>query len=194
MQIQYTGKLDDLTSQQREQIDVKYNKLAKLLDGKSEGIAHVILTTERHLHNAEITASYRDHSLVSTASDGDLFTAMTTAVEKLEKQVMKVRDKRRDSYRHDRDKSREAAADVVLDELQSGVRTPQSAAPANGAPKSQKRIYRVGVGPETKPMTVDEAILLMDDHSPYFVFQDLDTDNHSVLIRRPDGNLDLISC
>ena len=40
-------------------------------------------------------------------------------------------------------------------------------------------------------MTLDEAIMEMDD-SPYIVYRDSDKDCVSVLIRRADGDFDLV--
>lgn len=185
MNILYTGKTDDLLPEQRDQLQGRYAKLAKLLDGKGEKEAHMILTTERHLHNAEITVNYRDHGFVSTASDGDLFTAMCVAVDKLEKQVRRIKDKRRDSFREGRDKFRESET------------APAAVAPPvlNGAAhKTAKRVFRPELHAEQKPMTVDEALLHMEEDRDYFVFEDVELKSKSVLIRRRDGHFDLVNC
>jgi len=71
-----------------------------MLDGsKSECEARVVLSHERHLHKAEVTVEYHDHSMVALADDSDLFTAIHGAIVKLEKQAIKVRAKWRDSKR-----------------------------------------------------------------------------------------------
>ena len=41
-------------------------------------------------------------------------------------------------------------------------------------------------------MTLDEAILEMETDASYVVYRDSDRDCLSVLVRRPDGNFDLI--
>jgi len=51
----------------------------------------VVLTAERHLHQAEITLQFYDHQLVGMGRDGDAFTAMSAALDKLEKQAVKTR-------------------------------------------------------------------------------------------------------
>jgi putative sigma-54 modulation protein len=55
-----------------------------------------------------------------------------------------------------------------------------------------KRIFRVnGVG-RRKPMTLDEAVLEMDNTRDYLVYRDTQREGVSVLVRRRDGNFDLI--
>jgi hypothetical protein len=46
---------------------------------------------------------------------------------------------------------------------------------------------------ESKPLTVEEALLMIDD-DPYLVYHNAGTDRLAVLIRRGDGNFDLIEC
>ena len=41
-------------------------------------------------------------------------------------------------------------------------------------------------------MSLDEAMLEMEESQDYMVYRDAQTDRVSVLMRRPDGNFDLI--
>jgi hypothetical protein len=41
-------------------------------------------------------------------------------------------------------------------------------------------------------MTLEEALLVLDDKRDYVVYQDSDTERTSVLVRRRDGHFDLI--
>src|SRR5512134_645304 len=97
MTVSYTGKLD-LDPGQQEKLEAKYAKIAKLLDASNKGDrqAHVILNHNRGIYQAEITVNYMDHSLVGAGTDGEQYNALLLAVERLEKQILKVRDKRRD--------------------------------------------------------------------------------------------------
>jgi ribosomal subunit interface protein len=103
MKIHYTGRSNELTPAQQRKIEAKFAKLARLLDMKQgEREAHVMLRPERHLHHAEITVRFHDRNLVSEASGGDDFLAMHEALEKLERQVQKLRTKWRDAKRSPR--------------------------------------------------------------------------------------------
>src|SRR6266699_1886258 len=99
MKITYTGRQVELAPAQLKDIEARAQKLGKLLDGKEEREAHVILGLERGRHSAEITLNYRDRTLVGAASNQDLSTAIHSAIEKLEKQAIKVRAKWRDGKR-----------------------------------------------------------------------------------------------
>jgi ribosomal subunit interface protein len=93
MKITYTGK-EALTPAENGKIEAKFAKLAKLLDAPSgEREAHVILAEQRHLKRAEITIQYHDHRLFGEESAADAFTAISTAIEKMEKQILKLREK-----------------------------------------------------------------------------------------------------
>src|SRR5581483_9231881 len=93
MNVSYRGLERQLPPKIQEKLDAKFAKLSKMLEKRGEKEAHVVLTTERHLHKAEITVQFYDHQLVGIGSDGDLVAAMTAAIEKLEKQALKQRAK-----------------------------------------------------------------------------------------------------
>jgi len=177
MKITYTGRQVELAPAQLKKLEAQFAKLGKLMDGKRELEAHVILSLERHLHHAEVTVKYYNHSLVGLGSNADLFTAIHSAAEKLEKQLLKVRTKFRDAKRAPRQAhaAAESAAPVVEMEPETG-----------------RRVYRVNHHQKRKPMTLDEAMLEMEKDRSYMVYRDAETDRVSVLVRRQDGNFDLV--
>ncbi|HUS05889.1 MAG TPA: ribosome-associated translation inhibitor RaiA [Bryobacteraceae bacterium] len=182
MNITYKGKQEVFYPAQTEKLEAKFAKLAKMLDGRGEKQAHVILNQQRSIHTAEITVNYLDHALIGAGSDADQFLAINAAIEKLEKQVMKVKEKRRDTKGWDKETSLNAAlaADVRVEE--------PPAAALNGRP----RVFRVDPHTVQKPMTAEEAVIEMEADGAYFVYEDADRKRLSVLIRRSDGNFDLI--
>src|ERR1700694_3504142 len=99
MKITYTGRNADLPPKLQEKLDTKFAKLSKMLEQRGEKEAHVVVTSERHLHNAEITMQFYDHQLVGLGSDGDLFTALAEALKKRKKQAVKQRAKWREKAR-----------------------------------------------------------------------------------------------
>jgi ribosomal subunit interface protein len=181
MNISYTGKRPELPPDHQRKLDLKWEKIAKLIEWKGQREAHVVITTERHLTNVEINCNFYDHALVGLGSGGDFLTAVQTALEKLEKQALKVRTKFRDTKRLAKDKSVEGA----------GASDEGTAAnpPAQEAPAIQ--VFPVDHHDRRKPMTLDEAMMEIDGH-PYIVYRDSDKDCVSVLIRRADGNFDLV--
>src|SRR5580704_4947378 len=93
MKITYRGIPQQLPAKLQGKVDLKFGKLSKLLEKRGEKEAHVAVTSERHLHHAEITLQFYDHQLVSICSDADLFTALSNALDKLEQQALKQRTK-----------------------------------------------------------------------------------------------------
>src|SRR5712691_680586 len=109
MRITYTGRQVELAPAQLKKIESRAGKLGKLLDGRDEREAHVILGLERGRHTAEMTMNYHNHPLVAVASNPDLSTAINLAIEKMEKQAIKVRAKWRDGKRTPRAQAAEPA-------------------------------------------------------------------------------------
>jgi putative sigma-54 modulation protein len=182
MKITFTGRQVELAPAQQKKLEARFAKIGKLLDGRRESEAHVILSLERHLHQAEVTVNYYDHQLAGLGSSADLFTAIHSAAEKLEKQAVKARTKFRDNKRTPRKET-----------------APEAAAGAPGAepetePDSEAAslVYQVEHHKKRKPMTLDEAMLQMTDRRDYLVYRDSETDRVSVLVRRRDGHFDLI--
>ncbi len=180
MKVIYTGRHDGLSPAQQKKLQSRLARLGKWLDRREEKEAHVFLTSERHLHRAEITVNYYNHPLVGIESSAELFAALTGAVEKIEKQLLKLRAKFRETRRG----------------LKASRRTPAAATAAGPAPiveiQSPPRVIRVNNRQAHKPMTVDEAVLEMDNDRDYVVYRDAQTDHMSVLLRRRDGHFDLI--
>jgi len=168
----------ELAPAQLKKIQMRATKLGKLLDGKGEREAHVVLGLERGRHSAEMTVNYHNHPLVAVASNPDLSTAIHAVMEKMEKQAIKVRAKWRDGKRT----PREQALEPPL--------MPETAASSNGA----TRVYRVDNNQRHKPMTLDEAILEMEKDRDYLVYRDAENDRVSILVRRRDGHFDLVEC
>lgn len=190
MNINWTGKQEYLPPKQKEQLDGKFAKIAKLLeiDGKGEKHARVSLEHDKNRYRAEVTLNYLDHTLVGEFVDDDQFTALHHAVERLEKQMLKIRQKRRDVKKAPReswDKVAPAEASDIVPSQTNGSATP--------APNGRRQVFRVA--PEDgKPLTVDEALLMIGANEPYIVYCNSGTDRLAVLMRRSDGNFDLVEC
>src|ERR1035437_8663014 len=99
MKITYTGRQVELAPAQLKKLEAQFAKIGKLLDGKRQCEAHVVLSLERHLHHAEVTVNYYNHKLVGAGADTELFNAIHAAARTLEKQCVKAVTKFRDSKR-----------------------------------------------------------------------------------------------
>lgn len=191
MRLIVSGKTKEFTPELQKKFTTKLGKLSKFIERKGEREAHLMHQVERHLHKIELSVNFYDHSLVGQGADSDLDTALCQAVDKLEKQVVKLRTRWRDTHRD---------AKTVRSSKESWSEEP-AAAPAkapktdksklNGRPKTPK-IFRVNYAEDRKPMTLEEAILEMETDTNYVVYRDSERDCLSVLVRRSDGNFDLI--
>jgi putative sigma-54 modulation protein len=191
MKIKYTGRQVELAPAQAKKLGSHFSKIGKLLDGRRECEAHVVLSVERHLHRAEATVNYYDHQLVGLGESTDLFTAIHSAAEKLEKQALRTREKWRDNKRSPRTSEEPAPAAAPAPPKKVRGRKVESKTMAQ-LPDEEQRVYKVDEHKKRKPMTVEEAVLDLDKHRDYVVYRDADTGRTTVLIRRRDGHLDLV--
>jgi putative sigma-54 modulation protein len=182
MKITYTGRQVELKPAELKKLEARFAKIGKLLDGRREVEAHVILSIERHLHQAEATVNYYGHQLAGEGSSTDLFMAIHSAAEKLEKQAVKARTKWSDNRRTPRKSASEAEIEAPAPEVE--VEAEEETTP-------ERRVFHVGHHKKRKPMTLEEALLEMETRD-YVVYLDAETDGVNVLVRRRDGHFDLI--
>jgi putative sigma-54 modulation protein len=194
MKVSYKGIKQELPVRLQTKLDAKFAKLSKLLEKRGELEAHVVVTTVRHLHKAEVTIQFYDHQLVGIGSDADLFTALSEALDKLETQAVKNRGKWQE--RRKDGSAKEAEAPDKSTKGKNGKaksdkpkRDGRGASAQSGSPVN---VFRVNHHDSRKPMTLDEAILEMEENRDYVVYRDAEKERVSVLVRRRDGNFDLI--
>jgi putative sigma-54 modulation protein len=181
MKITYTGRQVELAPAQLKKLEARFGKIGKLLSGKQECEAHVVLSLERHLHHAEATIRYFHNQLVGLGSSSDLFEAIYAAAEKLEKQAVKARTKWRDNKRASRPPAREEASPPV----------PAGKKNREPEPEPDRLIYHVENHKKRKPMTLEEAVIEMDGRD-YLVYRDAKTERMVMLVRRKDGHFDMV--
>jgi putative sigma-54 modulation protein len=194
MKLIVSGKTNEFTPELQKKFDTKLAKLSKFIEQRGEREAHLTHQVERHLHKIELSVNFYDHSLVGEGADFDLDTALCQAVEKVEKQVVKLRNRWRDTHRDaktvrsSKESWQEESTEAPAAETAKGGKKHTN---LNGTRKTPK-IFHVNYAEDRKPMTLDEAILEMETDVNYVVYHNADRDCLSVLVRRPDGNFDLI--
>jgi len=171
MRIDFTGRQMDVSPEFQEYATRRLRKLTRLL--RHDFGVHVILTAEKHRRIAEITLNYRDHSLVAVETTGDARTSMSGALDKLERQAVRLLGRRRERKRRPKPSS------AVL----FNVLSPQHDARSGQVVLEKDRV-------PIKPMTVEEAIESLDTASiGLVVFRNAETERVNVIYRRDDGNL-----
>jgi putative sigma-54 modulation protein len=98
MNVEYTGRHFEVTPAIRKDVESGLTKIRKILGDKFE--TKVVLAVEKHRHKAEITISPRNGPLVGLAQAGDMPSAVSEALEHLEKQAVKYKTRWRTKKRH----------------------------------------------------------------------------------------------
>ncbi len=194
MKVTYSGKTKDFTSQIEKKVEEKLAKLAKMIEHKGEKCASVLHRQERFLHKIEIKTSFHEHVLLGTGADADLMIAICEAIEKLEKQIVKLGSRWRDTHRDVKNaRAKKESADSFVEKTPAPVKLAKRSGKINGDAKVLKpKVFRVAPDGDAKPMTLEEAVLEMRGNDDYLIYRDLKRSSLSVLFRRRDGHFDLI--
>ncbi len=181
MRFEYTGRHIDVTPAIRSHVEEHFQKIDHIFQDSSTASAHVIIQVNKNRHIAEILLHWRDLTLTATDTNADMYQALTRAIDKIEKQVLKMKKKMIDRKQGATPLSALAPQDTT-------TAASDGEASARPAPRIvNARGYRV------KPMTAEEAAMsLSDDTNQFLVFRDSDTSRISVLFKRKDGNFGLI--
>lgn len=94
MKLTVTGRKIEITDGIRNHLNNKMDKTIPNLDEAAD--VHVALSVEKHRHFAEVTVKTKGFALHSQEETGDLYASMDKALEKMEKQIRKHREKAKD--------------------------------------------------------------------------------------------------
>ena len=94
MKVTVTGRKLDITEAIRNHLDRKMAKPLQELGDAAD--VHVALSVEKHRHFAEITVKGKGFTVHSEEETDDLYVAMDNAVEKIEKQLRKHKERAKD--------------------------------------------------------------------------------------------------
>ncbi len=134
MKIHYTGRQVEITPLIKSLVEEKLNKIHKILGPHLDLEAHVILSQERHLCSSEVTLNLKNHLLVGISSTPDSYGSLQEAMEKLEKRVIKYKDRGRVLKR----RSREPRLAKSEGEVERRNGRPRRRGAAAGAPPAQE--------------------------------------------------------
>ena len=195
MNVEYTGRQYEVTPKIRKEIETGLIKIKKLLGDKFE--TKVILSVEKHRHKAEITITPRNGPIVGLAQAGDMLAAVNEALEHLQKQALKYKDRWRTKKRQPR-KGWDGKAETNV-ELQAAVGiTEKTAVPImvhkfpHVSKTTEAHLVRSSDSVALRPLSLEEAIKEAQFRDrDVFVFRD-PTGKVMVLHRTRDGKMELI--
>jgi putative sigma-54 modulation protein len=174
MKFEYTGRHIDVTPALRNHVEEHFGRLSHLFDGDNAK-AHVIIEVEKGRNRSEIVVNWRRDVLTANTTLADMYQSLSQTITKIEKQALKLKNKKTDKQHR--------AKKVGAITLPEEIIEPAPASPRIIASKN----YAV------KPMTADEAALLLDaEENQFLVFRNADDERISVIYKRQDGNYGLI--
>ncbi len=92
MKLTVTGRHIEITEGIKDHLNQKIEKTLPEMGDDTD--IHVALAVDKHRHHVEVTLKAKHLSLNSKSETDDLYTAMDTALEKMEKQIRKDKDRR----------------------------------------------------------------------------------------------------
>ena len=176
MQVNITFRHLEPTEALKAHVKDKVAHIQRYIDRPSE--AHAVLHLENLSHHAEITMKAGPFSVRGRGKSEDMYASIDAAADKIERQLKKHKEKLKDH------KAPAPAAGWKPVEVRHDVLAVEEL-PSDRVVKSTSF--------QTKPMSLDEAILQLDLlESKFFVFQNARDHAINVVYRRDDGKLGLI--
>jgi putative sigma-54 modulation protein len=99
MQLNLTGHHVDITQALREYVTTKLERLERHFDHVMD--ANIVLSVEKLRHQAEATLYANGGTLHAEAEDEDMYAAIDALVDKLDRQVKRLKEKITDHHRSD---------------------------------------------------------------------------------------------
>src|SRR6516162_6855304 len=176
MSIDITGRHIEITEPIRKFATDRLERLRGTMDGVQE--VHFILTVEKHQrHIAELNIKTRRDFYHAEEVSTDMYTSIAAAVDKVEKQILKDKERLVARKRHNNNHKGEVITTNSVVEVEEilGQRLP--------------RIIRQNEV-AAKPMSVDDAAVEVGDSDrDFLVFRNSDTERLNVVFKRKDGNI-----
>ena len=177
MNVEITGRHVVITPAIRSYVMKRLRKFVKIL---GEDISfHVIINVQKVRQTAEILLKSKSLDLAGKGQTDDMYASIVRAIDKLERQALKHKNKKIEVKRQ-RAKETSVAG-------KSGTRRPSKRSRASRNDGIQEEeAYR-------KPMTVEEALIELNQSDyPFIVFRNSESGIVNVLYRRKDSSLGLI--
>ena len=163
MQINITFRHLDSSEGLKEYVRKKIGRLEKYFDGPVE--AHVILKAEKFRNEAEVILRGDGLNITAKEETGDMYEAIDFVSDTLEKQVIKLREKRKGINK-------------------KGRRLSPLEAPSEEVGGPAVQVERLSL----KPMSVEEALEQFErSSSAVFLFINSD-ENHKICALRREGD------
>lgn len=178
MRVDYIARKVTLDDSFRQLTEKKLAKITKYFNDILD--MRVEVSQERHLFVVDLSVRGKDFDIMATTQNKELTAALQEGIDKLEIQARRAKARLKDH------KARGSEAKIVQDWEVEVLETDDS-------PTGRPQIVERSSIP-IKPMTVEDAILLLEKSSDKFlVFRNSSSERINVLYRRNDNQLGLIT-
>jgi len=99
MQLNLTGHHIEITDSLREHVTHKIEKLKRHFDHMTN--VHVVLSVEKDRKKAEATVHVSGADLFASDENDNMYTAIEHVVNKLDRQIIKHKEKMKNHHQHD---------------------------------------------------------------------------------------------
>ncbi|MEO6802206.1 MAG: ribosome-associated translation inhibitor RaiA [Granulicella sp.] len=209
MKVEYTGRQTPINKKLKAQAEEGLARIAKII-GRTAS-AHIILSEDKYRHVAEVSVVTRGATLVATCKAAEMTTALHDALEKVEQQGIRYKQKTMTLKRHPKGDKNEP--NIAAGESETPVVPVKRAAAKKIAAKSsaarkavsmvvhsfpsktplvEPHVVRSIDSAAMRPMTFEEAVkeAAFRDRD-VFVFRD-HAGQVMILHRKRDGKVELI--
>ena len=174
MKISVTFRSAEGEDWQKEYVEERLNKLKRYIDNPVD--ARVILSVEKFRNSAEINLTANGLNINSKEEEKDMHLAIDNAIEKIERQLKKHKEKVR-GFKGNHARSEPAEGEPAGEE-------------SDESPQSKVAETRKIV---PKPMSIEDAVMEIETSKNRFViYRDSFSENVNVIYRREDGKFGLL--
>jgi putative sigma-54 modulation protein len=176
MQVSVTFRNMDPSESLKAYTSEKCLRLKKYVSKPAD--IHVVLAKQKYRSRAEIKITHHGVVMKGEENGEDMYSSIDLALDKVERQLRKLKDKRREH------RLSQSAAGVTV---RHGI--------VSHEPAGNEENARIVNSEEfsAKPMSVDEAVLQMElANNDFLVFINSSTQEVNVIYKRRDGDVGLI--
>jgi len=172
MQITITARHFDLTDAIRDHIEGEMVRIEKYFDHIIS--VQFVLKLEKDRNCVEIVLHVPKNDFKTEAVETNMYLAIDNAIDKIEKQVMKLKGKWAD---HNKRSLQESSSYVYANLIKEGEKSQRV---------STKRII-------AETYSIDEAIVVFKENvEPYLIFKNIETDRINVLVKKDESHFKLL--
>jgi len=172
MNIKVTGKNIEVTDAIRQYVNDKADRLEKFEGSNTE--LNVVCRVERELQIVEMQLSHNGEFIKIEEKNDDLYASIDLALDRLERQMRKSKEKFADKNKNAEIKDKELGK-------------------VNNSEESRKNEVTNTILYEIKPLAIEDAKLKLSGTDNLFLpFVNIDTKEVNVLYKRNDGSFGIV--